>query len=126
MEKRMVSQKDISASDSPYSPAVICGELVFISGQVPIDSNTKVIVADDFEQQVEQVFCNLKNILHEVGSSLEKVVKTTVFLTSLDDFPLLNEVYMRQFFKDRPARSCVEISRLPFGAKVEIEAIAII
>ena len=126
MEKRIVTRKDIPATDSPYSPAVVFGELVFVSGQVPVDPVSGAIISNDFEQQVEQVFRNLEAILAEAGSSLSKVVKTTAFLTDVDDFPKLNEAFKRHFPNDRPARSCVEVSRLPFDAKIEIEAIAAI
>jgi len=99
---------------------------VFVSGQVPVDPKNGQIISDDFGQQAEQVFSNLKDVLGNADSSLEKVVKTTAFLTDLGDFGVLNEVYKKHFPKDRPARSCVEVSALPFGAKVEIEAIALI
>jgi 2-iminobutanoate/2-iminopropanoate deaminase len=126
MQKRVNIRKDAPAKDSPYSPAIVWGSLVFVSGQVPLNPQTGTIVSGDFEKQAEQAFQNLKTILEEAGSSLDKVLKTTSFLTNMDDLGKLNEVYKRHFPKDRPARSCVEVSRLPRGAKVEIEAIAII
>ena len=121
MNKKAIDQKP----DAPYSPAVICGEMIFVSGQVPIDPQSGKIVSDDFREQAEQIFANLKSVLERSGSSLDKIVKTTAFLTSMDDFGVLNEVYKKHFLKDRPARSCVEVCALPFGAKVEIEAIAL-
>ena len=126
MQKKIIAMKNAPATDAPYSPAVICGSLVFVSGQVPLDPQTGAIVPGDFEKQAEQVFQNLKLVLEESGTSLEQVVKTTAFLTSMDDLGKLNEVYKRHFPKDRPARSCVAVSGLPLGAKVEIEAIAVI
>lgn len=126
MEKKVIKLKKSSQIDSPYSPAVVCGLFVFVSGQVPIDPNTGGIISDDFKQQAEQTCENLKAIVEEAGSSLDKVVKTTAFLTDLENFPQLNEVYKKYFAKERPARSCVEVSKLPFEAKVEIEAIATI
>ncbi|MDD5093403.1 MAG: RidA family protein [Dehalococcoidia bacterium] len=126
MDKRIINRKNAPASDAPYSPAIACGSFIFVSGQVPIDPGTGAIISADFGEQAEQCFQNLRAILEEAGSSLEKVVKTTAFLTNLDDFGKLNEAYKRHFPKERPARSCIEASRLPLGARVEIEAIAVI
>jgi len=125
MKKKAIILKTTS-TDSPYSPAIAYGSLLFVSGQVPIDTNNGNLISDDFEQQVEQTFINLKTILEEAGSSLDRVIKTTAFLTDMGDFPKLNEVYKEYFRKDRPARSCIEVSKLPFNAKIEIEAIAAI
>ena len=125
MEKRVINLKTAN-TNSPYSPAIVYRSFVFVSGQVPVDTSTGTLISDDFEQQVEQTFVNLKIVLEEAGSSLEKVLKTTVFLTDMNEFPKLNEVYMKHFQKDRPARSCVEVKKLPYNAKIEIEAIAII
>lgn len=124
MEKRAIQLSE--STTVPYSPAVVCGEFVFVSGQVPIDTATGNLISDDFKQQAEQTFENLKAILEEAGSSLDRVIKTTAFLTDIENIPKLNEVYIRHFLKDRPARSCIEVSRLPFNAKIEIEAIAAI
>lgn len=124
MEKKTIPETVSTSIDLPYSPAVVCGNMVYVSGQVPMNPETNSIVATDFSEQAEQVFSNLKDILIQSGSSLEKVIKTTAFLISLDDFPVLNEIYKQYFPDDRPARSCVEVRRLPFDAKVEIEAIA--
>lgn len=126
MNKRVISEKITKSIDLPYSPAVVCGNTVYVSGQVPMNPETNSIIASDFAEQAEQVLSNLRYILSQSGSSLEKVIKTTAFLTDLDDFPVLNEVYKKHFPTDRPARSCVEVTRLPFDAKVEIEAVAYI
>jgi 2-iminobutanoate/2-iminopropanoate deaminase len=126
MEKKTISENITVSIDLPYSPAVAYGNIVYISGQVPMNPETNSIVAADFSDQAEQVFSNLEYTLTQSGSSLEKVIKTTAFLTNLDDFPALNEIYKKRFPNERPARSCVEVSRLPFDAKVEIEAIAYI
>jgi len=125
MEKKAIILKT-SATDSPYSPAMVYGSLVFVSGQVPIDTDTGNLISDEFEKQAKQVFANLKTVLEEGGSSMDRVIKTTAFLADMGDFPKLNEVYKKHFQKDRPARSCVEVNRLPFNAKIEIEAIAAI
>ncbi len=126
MEKKVVSRKNAPATDSPYSPAIIYGSLLFVSGQGPLDPKTKTVVSGSFEEEVELTLQNLKNILEEAGSSMDKVLKVTVFLSRMEDFPKLNEIYKRYFTKDRPARTCIEASRLPFDMKVEIEAIAAI
>ncbi|MFC2027847.1 RidA family protein [Chloroflexota bacterium] len=124
MEKRAIQLSE--STTVPYSPAVVCGEFVFVSGQVPINTATGNLISADFKQQAEQTFENLKIVLEEAGSSMDRVIKTTALLTDMKNFPKLNEVYMRHFLKDRPARSCIEVSRLPFNAKIEIEAIAAI
>ncbi|MCL0088027.1 Rid family detoxifying hydrolase, partial [Dehalococcoidia bacterium] len=118
--------KDAPAADSPYSPAIVYGSLVFVSGQGPLDPKTKAIVSGSFEEELELTLQNLKSILEEAGSSMDKVLKVTVFLSRMEDFAKLNEVYKRHFVEDRPARTCIEAAGLPFDMKVEIEAIAAI
>ena len=122
MNKKAIDQKP----EAPYSPAVVCGGMVFVSGQVPVDPQSGKIVSEDFSEQAEQVFANLKSVLERSGSNLQNVVKTTAFLTSLDDFGVLNEAYKKYFPAERPARSCVQVCALPFEAKVEVEAIALL
>ena len=108
-----------------YTPAIVVGDLVFTSGQIGIDSKTGQL-AEGFEAQFEQVFRNLTAVLEAAGSSLERVVKTTVFLADLSDFGEMNEAYGRFFAEVPPARSTVEVSRLPRDARVEIDAIALL
>lgn len=108
----------------PYNVAVRVGELLFCSGQIPVDPTTGQLVGDDIRTQTDRVLQNIKNILAEQNLSLANVVKTTVYLADLDDFTGMNEVYARYFATDYPARSTVEVSALPKGAKVEIEVIA--
>lgn len=111
----------------PFSQAIKTDTLVFTSGQLPLDPATGEIVARNIQEETRQVLANLKEILVEAGSSLENVVKATVFITNMDDFPEVNKVYEEFFPKQAlPARSCVEVSELAKGAKVEIEAIALI
>jgi 2-iminobutanoate/2-iminopropanoate deaminase len=110
---------------APYSQAIRANGLVFVSGQLALRPDHAEIVGDDIGEQTEQVFDNLQAILEEAGSGLGKIVKTTVFLTDLGDFAGMNEVYARRVGKPPPARATVEISNLPSGAKVEIEAIAL-
>jgi len=110
---------------APYSQAIRAGGLVFVSGQLPLEPGDKQIEAASIQEQTEQVFANLRAILEDAGSSLDRLVKTTVFLVSLDDFQGMNEVYARHVGENPPARSTVEISALASGALVEIEAIAL-
>jgi 2-iminobutanoate/2-iminopropanoate deaminase len=109
---------------APYSQAIRAGDFVFVSGQLALSPDHAEIVGDTIAEQTEQVFQNLKAILEEAGSGLDRLVKTTVFLTDLGDFQEMNEVYARHVGDTPPARATVEISSLPSGAKVEIEAIA--
>lgn len=109
---------------APYSQAIVSGGLVFVSGQLSLRPDHAEIVGETIQEQTEQVFANLGAILEAAGSSLDKLVKTTVFLVDLGDFQGMNEVYARHVGDRPPARATVEISALPSGAKVEIEAIA--
>jgi 2-iminobutanoate/2-iminopropanoate deaminase len=107
----------------PYSQAVSYGELIFTSGQIGLDMDGK-IVSDDVEVQTRIALENLIHILEDNNSSMDYVIKTTVYLTNMDDFPKMNEVYNAFFGSSKPARSTVEVSRLPKDVKVEIDAIA--
>jgi 2-iminobutanoate/2-iminopropanoate deaminase len=109
---------------APYSQAIRSGGFVFVSGQLALRPDHAEIVGDSIEEQTEQVFANLKAILEAAGSGLDRLVKTTVFLTDLGDFAGMNEVYARHVGEVPPARATIEVSALPSGAKVEIEAIA--
>ena len=111
---------------APYSQAVKANGFVFVSGQLSLRPGDKELMPGDIGAQTEQVFANLRAILEEAGTSLDKVVKTTVFLQHLDDFAGMNEVYARHIGEQPPARSTVEVAKLPSGALVEIEAIALI
>jgi 2-iminobutanoate/2-iminopropanoate deaminase len=109
---------------APYSQAIRLGNLVFVSGQLALRPDHGEMVGDSIEEQTEQVFANLQAILEAAGSGLDRLVKTTVFLTDLGDFAGMNEVYARHVGEVPPARATIEVSALPSGAKVEIEAIA--
>ena len=111
---------------APYSQAIKANGLVFVSGQLSLRPGDKELLATDIAGQTEQVFANLRAILEEAGTSLDHLVKTTVFLQNLDDFAAMNEVYARHVGERPPARSTVEVAKLPSGALVEIEAIALI
>ena len=120
---KTVETKKAPAAIGPYSQAKIVNGFVYTSGQIPIDPETDKIEFQCIEAQTEQVIKNLKAVLEEAGSSLEKVVKTTCFLKDIKDFGTFNGIYS-QYFTGKPARSCVEVSNLPKGALVEIEVIA--
>jgi len=109
---------------APYSQAIRSGELIFVSGQLALRPGEKALSGGTIEEQTEQIFANLAAILAEAGSGLDRLVKTTVFLQDLDDFQGMNSVYAAHVGDRPPARSTVEVAKLPSGALVEIEAIA--
>ena len=109
---------------APYSQAIRVGDLMFVSGQLALRPGEKELSGGSIQEQTEQIFANLAAILEEAGSGLDKLVKTTVFLQNLDDFAGMNEVYATHVGDRPPARSTVEVAKLPSGALVEIEAIA--
>ena len=109
---------------APYSQAIRAGDFVFVSGQLALQPDHAEIVGDSIGEQTEQVFANLRAILEAAGSGLDRVVKTTVYLSDLGDFAGMNEVYARHVGEVPPARATIEVSALPSGAKVEIEAVA--
>lgn len=111
------------AAIGPYSQAKICGELVYTSGQIPVNPESGKIEADSVAEQTRQVCKNISEVLKAAGSSLDKVVKTVCFLSDIGDFASFNEVY-EQYFTSKPARSCVAVKDIPKGALVEIETIA--
>lgn len=109
-----------------FSPAIVSGELVFTSGQIGIDPKTGQLATGGIEAQTEQVFRNLRAVLEAAGSSTEHILKATVFLADMDDYNTMNELYRRQFKGDPPARTTVQVARLPRDARIEIEALAIV
>ena len=123
-----MTRKVFSASGAvavgPYSHAVESGELIFLSGQTPMDSKTGKLVAGDIATQTEQCFQNLFNVLTAAGLTPDHVVKVTVFLTNMDDFAAMNSVYAKQFAAPYPARTTIGVAALPLHAQVEIEMIA--
>ncbi len=121
---RIISTKDAPQAIGPYSQAVTAGDLVFCSGQVPLDPESMVLIEGDVAAQTQQVFKNLSAVLEAAGVSLQQVVKTTVFLQDMNDFSEMNTVYAERFGDHKPARATVEVAKLPLGARVEIEAIA--
>jgi 2-iminobutanoate/2-iminopropanoate deaminase len=122
--KKILSTPHAPAAIGPYSQAVEAGGLVFLSGQIPLDPATGQLVEGDAALQAERVLANLGAVLESAGLTFGNVVRSTVFLTDLDDFARVNEVYARRFTSDPPARVTVQVAALPRGAKVEIDMIA--
>lgn len=123
--REIIKTEDAPAAIGPYSQAVRAGGFIFASGQIPIDPQTGEFVAGGVAEQTEQVMRNLCAVLEAAGSSLDRIVKTTVFLADMNDFAAMNEVYGRYLKENPPARATVQAARLPRDARVEIEAIAL-
>lgn len=124
--RKIVVTKKAPAAIGPYAQANIYGNLVFTSGQIPLVPETGVMVEGGIEEQTKQVFANLKAVLEEAGSGLDKIIKTTCFLKDMGDFAVVNEIYGGYFDGDYPSRSAIEVARLPKDALIEIEVIAYI
>jgi 2-iminobutanoate/2-iminopropanoate deaminase len=124
--REVVATANAPKAIGPYSQAIRAGGMIFCSGQIALDPVTNQLIEGDVAAQTERVLKNLSAVLWEAGSNLEQVVKTTVFLKSMGDFPAMNEVYGRFFAKQPPARSTVEVARLPKDVLVEIDAIAVL
>lgn len=123
--REIIKTANAPAAIGPYSQAVRAGDLVFASGQIPLDPKTGEFVAGGVAEQTHQVMKNLGAVLEAAGTHLDSVVKTTVFLLDMDDFAAMNEVYGQYFENDPPARATVQAARLPRDARVEIEVIAL-
>jgi 2-iminobutanoate/2-iminopropanoate deaminase len=126
MERRIIHTDNAPKAIGPYSQAVRTGEFVFCAGQIPLDPATMKLVEGDITIQTRRVLTNLSDVLEAAGSSLSRVLKTTVFLADLNDFAAMNAVYAEFFGEQPPARSTIQAGRLPAGALVEIEAIAVV
>ncbi|MEH7116671.1 2-iminobutanoate/2-iminopropanoate deaminase [Neobacillus vireti] len=122
---KVVQTKQAPAAIGPYSQGIVVNNLFYSSGQIPLKAEG-VMVTGDVKEQTHQVFKNLQAVLAEAGASLETVVKATVFIKNMDEFADVNEVYGEYFSTHKPARSCVEVARLPKDALVEIEVIALV
>ncbi|UOQ43961.1 RidA family protein [Halobacillus salinarum] len=122
---KTLSTNQAPAAIGPYSQAVDLGQMIFISGQIPLDPSTQEFVSEDIKEQTEQVMQNIGGILKEAGLSYRHIAKANIYLDSMDDFSTVNEIYASYLSEPYPARAAVEVSRLPKGAKVEIEAIAV-
>lgn len=126
MNLEVIHTKKAPEAIGPYSQGMKVGDFVFTSGQVPLSPETGEVVCTDVEGQARQALENVKSVLEAGGSDLDHVVKTTVYIQNMDDFESINEIYASYFINVFPARSCVEVSKLPKGVLVEIEAIGII
>ena len=127
MGKRVIATADAPAAIGPYSQAIAAGQgMIFTAGQIPLDPATGAVVAGGIREQTARVLENIAAILREAGSDCAHVVKTTVFLADMGEFGPMNEVYARYFPNDPPARSTVQVSRLPKDVRVEIEAVALL
>jgi 2-iminobutanoate/2-iminopropanoate deaminase len=129
MEKIQLTQiktSEAPAAIGPYSQAIRCGQLVYTSGQIPLDAVTGEIVGEDIQTQTHRVLQNLQMVLNSAGSSLKSVIKTTVFLTHMSDFQAMNAIYTSYFGSPAPARSTVAVAELPRKALVEIECVALV
>jgi 2-iminobutanoate/2-iminopropanoate deaminase len=124
--KQVISAPDAPKAMGAYSPAIKAGNLLFVSGQIPIDPASGALVDGDITPQTEQVMRNLGALLRAAGVGFEHVVRTTVFLADLDDFAAMNEVYSRHVGTPPPARATVQVARLPRGVRIEVDAIAVL
>jgi len=125
MANQVIATDEAPKAIGPYSQAIASGDLVFTSGQIPLDPKTQEMVKGDIRVQAERVMENLRGVLQAAGTSFAQVVKTTIFLADLADFAAVNEVYGKRFTGSPPARSTVQVAALPKGARVEIEMIAV-
>ena len=126
MSLELIATKEAPGAVGPYSQGVRAGNLIFVSGQLPINPKTGDLLKGDIKEQAKQSLENVKAILKEAGATLEDVVKVNVSVVDIDQFSLINEVYAEYFSNHKPARALVEVSRLPLGGEIEIEAIAMI
>ena len=126
MKHEVLHTDNAPAALGPYSQAIKAGNLLFLSGQVPLDPATMEVVEGGIKEQATRSLTNIKNVLAEAGADFSNVVKTTVFIKDMNEFGALNEVYAEFFGENKPARSCVEVARLPKDVKVEIELIAVL
>ena len=123
--KTEISTKNAPAAIGPYSQAIEVNGVVYTSGMIPINPQTGELVTGSVEEQAEQAFSNLKALIEASGSSMDKVVKTVVFIKNMDDFGKINAVYEKYFIEPYPARSCVEVARLPKDVALEVEAVTL-
>lgn len=123
--KKAISSSNAPAAIGPYSQAIMYGNVIYVSGQLPIDPKTGNFSSDDIKEQTKASLENIKAILKEAGADFSNVVKTTVFLDNIADFSAMNEIYSSYFSEPYPARAALEVGKLPKGAKIEIEVVAI-
>ncbi|WP_353893131.1 RidA family protein [Proteinivorax hydrogeniformans] len=126
MNRTIVSTEKAPKAIGPYAQANKVGDMVFTSGQIPLDPQSMEIPTQDVQEQTKLVLDNLKAVVEAAGSSMDNVIKVTVFIKNMDDFGKINEIYGQYFTENPPARSCVEVARLPKDVQVEMEAIALV
>nr|WP_315671577.1 RidA family protein [Clostridium sp. 19966] len=126
MMKEILKTEKAPAAIGPYSQGIKAGNFVYTSGQLPIDMNTGILVEDDIKKATAESLNNVKAILNAGGAELEDVVKVVIFMKDINDFTAMNEVYGEYFKENQPARSCVQVAKLPKDALIEIEAIAVV
>jgi len=126
MSFEIISTTNAPAAIGPYSQAVKAGNVIYTSGAIPIDPSNGEVVVGGVAEQAEQALKNLQEVLAGAGASLDAVVKTTVFIKNMNDFATINEVYKKYFTNNFPARSCVEVARLPKDVLIEIECVAVV
>ena len=124
MIKRIIQTEQAPAAIGPYSQAIRIGDFLYTSGQIALDPESGNFLSGEIEEETEQTLKNISAILQEGGVNFENVIKTTVYLSDLNDFTRMNQVYEKYFSKNKPARACVQVAALPKGAKIEIDAIA--
>lgn len=124
--KKVLSTPKAPAAIGPYSQAIQVGNTIYVSGQIPFNPETMTLVSEDVKEQTKQALENVKAILEAAGSSLNDVVKASVFVKDINDFNAINEVYASYFVENKPARALVEVARLPRDVKIEIEVIAVV
>ena len=124
MIKRIIQTEQAPAAIGPYSQAIRIGDFLYTSGQIALDPESGIFLSGEIEEETEQTLKNISAILQAGGVNFENVIKTTVYLSNLNDFTRMNQVYEKYFSKNKPARACVQVAALPKGAKIEIDAIA--
>lgn len=123
--KQVIQTNNAPQAIGPYSQAILAGDTLYVSGQIPLVPATGNIVSDKLEEQARQVMENVKAIVEAAGMTLEQVVKTSIFMKNMDDFAVVNGIYSEYFKENAPARACVEVARLPKDVLLEMEAIAV-
>ena len=126
MKKEIINTTKAPAALGPYSQAIKAGNIIYVSGQIPLIPETMEIISDDVQEQTKQSLENVKAVLEAAGATLNDVVKASVFIKDMNDFAKINEIYATYFTENKPARACVEVARLPKDVKVEIEVIAVV
>jgi 2-iminobutanoate/2-iminopropanoate deaminase len=126
MKKEVIFTEKAPAAVGPYSQAIKAGNLLFVSGQIPIVPETGELLAGDIRAQTKQVLENVKAVLEAAGASMDNVVKSTLFIADMNDFAIINEIYTGYFGENPPARACVEVARLPKDVGIEMEVIAVL